>query len=34
VYYSLNAEAVEHLQVVADWFKASSYRATKRGCCT
>lgn len=33
VYYSLNAEAVEHLQVVADWFKASSYRASKRGCC-
>ena len=33
VYYSLNAEAGEHLQVVADWFKASSYRASKRGCC-
>ena len=32
IYYSLNAEAGEHVQALADWFKASSYRAAKRGC--
>ena len=32
VYYSLNAEAVEDLQDVVTWFKASSYRSAKKGC--